>query len=106
MKLELQQGSRSRILMGLVLVVVIIYIGRLFYLQVIRHDYYTLQADVEQLKSRVIPAKRGLIYAMDGNTPVPLVMNQSVYTVFADPQIIKNDAAVAKIINEVACSNT
>lgn len=61
MKLELQQGSRSRILMGLVLVVVIIYIGRLFYLQVIRHDYYTLQADVEQLKSRVIPAKRGLI---------------------------------------------
>lgn len=106
MKLELQQGSRSRILMGLVLVVVIIYIGRLFYLQVIRHDYYTLQADVEQLKSRVIPAKRGLIYAMDGNTPVPLVMNQSVYTVFADPQIIKNDAAVAKVINEIAGGNT
>ena len=105
MKLELQQGSRSRILMGLLLVVVIIYIGRLFYLQVIRHDYYVAQADVEQLKSRSIPAKRGLIYAMDGSTPVPLVMNQPVYTVFADPQIIKNDAAVAKVINEIAGGN-
>lgn len=105
MKLELQQDSRSRILMGLLLFVMIVYVGRLFYLQVIRHDYYVAQADGEQLKSRTIPAKRGVIYALDGSKPVPLAMNQTVYTVFADPQIIKNDEAVAKVVNEIAGGN-
>ncbi len=105
MKLELQKGSRSQVLMGLLFAIVIIYVGRLFYLQVIRHDYYVAQADVEQLKSRTIHAKRGIIYALDGTKPVPLAMNQTVYTVYADPQIIKNDAAVAKVINDIAGGN-
>ncbi len=105
MKLELQKGSRSRVLVTILLVVVIIFIFRLFYLQIIRHDYYLAQADEEQLKSRIIPAKRGLIYAMDGSTPVPLVMNQVVYTVFADPHEITNDEAVAKVVKEIAGGN-
>ena len=41
---------------------------------------------LNRVKRLTIPAKRGLIYAFDGDKPVPLVMNQTVYTVFADPQ--------------------
>ncbi len=105
MKQELKKGSRSRILMGILLVIIALFIARLFYLQVIRHDYYLSLADEEQLKSRTIPAKRGQIYALDGKVAVPLVMNETIYTVFADPQIIKNDQAVIKAIKDVAGGN-
>ena len=105
MKQELKKGSRSRILMGILLVVIALFIARLFYLQVIRHDYYLTLASEEQLKSLTIPAKRGLIYALDGDTAIPLVMNETVYTVFADPQIIKNDQVVITAIKEVAGGN-
>lgn len=106
MQLELREGSRSRILMRVLCVVMAVFVLRLFYLQVIRHEHYLVLADNEQLKSLTIPAKRGQIYAMDGGVPVPLVMNQAVYTVFADPQIIKDNQAVVTALQEVAGGNT
>jgi len=78
---------------------------RLFYLQVIRHDYYVGLAHAEQFKQLDIPAKRGEIYAMDGTTPVPIVLNQAVYTVFADPKVIHNDKAVIDMVNQYAAGN-
>ena len=106
MKLEFQQGSRSRLLLGLLFAIILIFIARLFYLQVIRHEHYLMLADNEQLKSLTIPAKRGMIYALDRGEPVPLVMNQSVYTVFADPQIITDDQEVIRTVKEIAGGNT
>ena len=105
MKLELQEGSRSHILLWVLLAIILVFILRLFYLQVIRHDQYVALASNEQLKSLEIPAKRGMIYAMDGDTPVPLVMNRAVYTVFADPQIVTDEEAVIKAVQEIAGGN-
>lgn len=107
MKLELQKGSRSRILAAIVLGVMALFVVRLFYLQVIQHEHYVTQANKEQLKQFVYPAKRGVIYGMDGNTPVQMVMNETVYTVFIDPQIIeaKNEAKVIDVIKRVAGGN-
>ena len=105
MKLELQEGSRSHILLWFLLAIIFVFILRLFYLQVIRHDHYVALASNEQLKSLEIPAKRGVIYAMDGDTPVPLVMNRAVYTVFADPQIVTDEEAVIKAVQEIAGGN-
>ena len=105
MKLELQEGSRSHILLWVLLAIILVFILRLFYLQVIRHDHYVALASNEQLKSLEIPAKRGMIYAMDGDTPVPLVMNRAVYTVFADPQIVTDEEAVIKAVQEIAGGN-
>lgn len=105
MKLELLKGSRSRILAGLVLVISVIFIFRLFYLQVIQHDYYTALAQEEQEKREKVPATRGEIYAFSGDTPVKLVMNQTVYTVFADPMVIKDTQKVATAMKEVAGGN-
>ena len=97
MKLELLPGSRSRILAALVLGIMAVFVVRLFYLQVIRHSDYVALADQEQIKRLIIPAQRGEIYAMDGDQPVKLVLNEAVYTVFADPKIIETNGEV-KII--------
>jgi cell division protein FtsI (penicillin-binding protein 3) len=105
MKLELQKGSRSRILAVLVLVIMAVFLVRLFYLQIIQHDYYSGLADNEQIKRLTIPAQRGLIYALDGTKPVQLVMNETVYTVFADPQTTKDDNKIIDVIRRVAGGN-
>lgn len=106
MNLELQKGSRSQVLAGLMFCIMAIFALRLFYLQIIKHDFYTNLSNQEQVKRLTIPAKRGFIYALDGDSPVPLVLNQTVYTVFADPQIIKNDAKIVEVVKKVAGGNT
>lgn len=105
MKLELQRGSRSRILAGLVLVIMAVFVIRLFYLQIIQNEYYTNLANAEQVKTFKLPASRGQIYALDGNKPVQLVMNETVYTVFADPQTTKDDAKIIDAIKRIAGGN-
>ena len=105
MNLELQKGSRSKILATILFIVMVVFVGRLFYLQVIKHSYYVNLANNEQIKRLTIPAKRGLIYALDGETPVSLVMNQTVYTVFADPQTVTDKAKIIEVIKQVAGGN-
>ena len=105
MNLELQKGSRSKILATIVVVAMGVFIVRLFYLQIIQHGYYVGLADKEQVKRLTIPSKRGLIYALDGQTPVPLVMNQTVYTVFADPQTASDNDKIIEIIQRIAGGN-
>lgn len=106
MNLDLQKGSRSKILAIFLFVVMAVFTCRLFYLQIIQHDYYVKIANKEQVKRLTIPAKRGLIYAMDGNNnPVPLVMNQTVYTVFADPKTTKDDDKIIEVIRRIAGGN-
>ena len=105
MNLELLKGSRTRILATVLLIVVAIFVVRLFYLQVIKHDYYVGLATEEQQKRFVIPASRGEIYAKSGDTPVQMVMNQKVYTVFADPATIDDKARIVETLRKVAGGN-
>lgn len=101
MKLELQKHSRSRILAAIILGLMAVFVLRLFYLQVIKHDDYVAMAAQEQVKRLTIPAKRGLIYAMDGESPAKLVMNQTVYTLFADPKLIAERKDAAKMKSDI-----
>lgn len=105
MNLELQKGSRSKVLAAIVLGIMAIFVIRLFYLQIIQHGYYVDVAKQTQIKRLTIPSKRGLIYALDGQDTVPLVMNQEVYTVFADPVVIKDDSKVIDTIRRIAGGN-
>ena len=105
MQLNLVKGSRPRILAIVTLVIMAIFVARLFYLQIIRHDYYVTQANKEQLKQLTIPAARGEIYAMDGNTPVKLVLNETVYTVFADPKVANEPQKIIDLVHKVAGGN-
>jgi len=105
MKLELLKGSRTRILAAVLLAIVAVFAIRLFYLQVIKHDYYVALAKQEQQSRFVIPATRGQIYAKNGNEPVQLVMNEKVYTVFADPVTVDDKDKVVETMRKVAGGN-
>lgn len=108
MKPELRKGSRSRILAGIVLAIATIFVFRLFYLQVIQHDHYVALAQAEQVKRDRLPASRGEIYALNGSTPVKLVMNETVYTVFIDPFVVNQSKEVdelRQVMKDVAGGN-
>src|SRR6266496_5311877 len=102
MQLDFKRGSRAFYLAIVTLVIMAIFVIRLFYLQVIRYDYYTELAKQEQTKQLVIPAKRGEIYAMDDGQPVKLVLNEAVYTVFADPKVVDKPQEIIDNIRKVA----
>lgn len=91
--------------MVLLIGMMIIFVGRLFYLQIIKHDEYIAQAAAEQIKPLTIPAKRGLIYGLDSGQPVPLVINQKIYTLFADPATVKDTEKVREVVRRVAGGN-
>ena len=99
--------SRTSILAWALILAFSAIIVRLFQLQIVDNAKYLALADAEQMKKFEIPAQRGLIYAMDGKTPTKLVMNESIYTVFADPQTIKDDdkSEIISKIKEVAGGN-
>lgn len=92
---------RIRIWYFAILAVLSIFGVRLFYLQIIRHDYYKKTALSGQLKQYEIPAERGLIEAHDGDQTVPIVLNEKRYTLFADPKYIKNPADYAAKIQKI-----
>jgi cell division protein FtsI/penicillin-binding protein 2 len=74
----------------------IVFAGRLFFLQILRSDYYRQQALNSQLKQFEIPAERGAIFAYDGEEIVPVVLNETRYRITADPQIVSNPKETAE----------
>ena len=101
----LRHGSRSRILAAVILGIAAIFVIRLFYLQIIQHGHYVDLAQAEQMTRERIPAKRGEIYALSGDTPVKMVLNETVYTVFVDPAVITKPQEVIAVMKQVAGGN-
>lgn len=93
--------QRARLWYALLLIVFGVFIIRLFYLQVIRHDYYQKTAANNQLKEYEVQATRGSIAAYMGEQTVPLVLNQKLYTLYADPTLVKRPAPVAEKLQQV-----
>lgn len=83
---------RLQILYGLLVAIFTIFLLRAFYLQVLRYEHYRVAAQSGQLKEYIIPAERGTIEAHDGDQLVPLVLNEKLYTLFADPKYITDPA--------------
>jgi len=98
-------SRRTTLLLYILIGVLVLFALRLFYLQVIRHGHYAYLAEQTQVSKLTIVPERGKIYALDGKQPVPLVLNQTVYTVFADPQEIDDKTAVTRAMNEIAGGN-
>lgn len=106
MKINIRNDiSRSSILLWGLFALLGIFALRLFYLQVIQHDHYTAKARDIQVQPLTIQPERGQIYAYDGDDIVPIVLNEKVYTVFADPKLVKNDAIVADKLRAIIGGN-
>jgi cell division protein FtsI/penicillin-binding protein 2 len=92
-------AKRVRIWYGLLIMVLLIFGVRLFYIQIINYGHYRAAALSDQLKQYQIPATRGIIEAHEGDSVLPIVLNQQLYTLYADPTFIKNpDQAAGKIV--------
>lgn len=87
--------NRIKIWYGLLIIVIGIFGLRLFYMQVIRYNHYKTAALSDQLKQYQIPATRGTIEAHDGAATVPIVLNQQLYTLYADPVYVKKTGEAA-----------
>lgn len=84
----------------ILMLVLAVFVVRAFYVQVIRYSYYHKTALGDQLKQYEIPASRGTIKAYDGNAVVPVVLNQKLYTVYADPAFVKDGDKVADKVSQ------
>lgn len=96
-------NRRVQVWYGILVIVVAVFVMRLFYLQIIKHDHYRQMALSDQQREYSIAAERGVIMAHDRAGVVPIVLNEKLYTLFADPSFIKDPdnagTALAKITN-------
>jgi cell division protein FtsI/penicillin-binding protein 2 len=83
--------SRVSWLTYVFLLIWLLIIGRLFYVQVIKHDYYSTMAERQYLTERTIYPDRGQIFVSDkadGNYPVAI--NKTYFMFSAAPKEIKH----------------
>ncbi len=82
---------------------------RLFYIQVVRNDYYRALAEQEHQRVLEIYPRRGQIFSADH---FPLVLNNPAYLLYIEPKKIKASGEVAKTLakmlndNEASTSGT
>jgi len=101
----IQSVQRVRIWYGALILVIGVFGVRLFYIQVIQHDHYEAAALSDQLKQYQIPATRGLIEVQNNSSLLPIVLNQELYTLFADPPLVKQPNQVAQKIASIIGGN-
>ncbi len=88
---------RFRIYTAVVIIIllVIILVGRLFYLQVIRYDYFTTLSQNNRVKILPIPPIRGLVFSRDG---VLVADNHPSFSLELIPEKIENlDETISQI---------
>lgn len=89
--------TRNKVMRLGLLAAMSIIVVRLFFIQIIQHDKWAEKAAAQQTLQNVLPAKRGEIYMMDGNEPVAVVMNATVYTVIVDPMLANRESVEEKL---------
>ncbi len=93
------QAKRRLVALSVTSLVIIGGIGlRLFQLQIADHAHYEVLAKSSQSHKYEVTAKRGEIFALDGDTTTPLVLNQTLDTLYADPRFVNNKAKVAGLL--------
>ncbi|MGD8865653.1 MAG: penicillin-binding transpeptidase domain-containing protein, partial [Anaerolineales bacterium] len=86
---------RLRLLYAVIIIMLLIFTGRLFFLQVIEHDTYIAQARDNRLDEVSIPAPRGVIY--DRNN-YQLVRNIPSFRVTITPALLPDSQAEIEAI--------
>lgn len=95
---------RIKILKKVVLVAFAIIAVRLFFIQIVEHDAWVAKANEQHTLLETIVAERGEIYMMDGDEPVAVVLNQTVYSIIIDPSIT-NQEQITEALNKYAKDN-
>lgn len=99
---------RLQVLRWAMIVLAAVVIGRLFYLQIIRHSFFAGLAAQQHEVQRVLAAERGDIYAQDTRQPFtstkelsPIATNQQFYVVYAQTYAVVDPVQTAADLNSV-----
>ncbi|MCL1877028.1 penicillin-binding protein 2 [Candidatus Saccharibacteria bacterium] len=96
-----QKISRTGVVTVGLFLVLAVFAVKLFSIQIIDHDKYVSVAEQMQTSKFTINPERGQIYTRDQNGELtPLVLNQTVYTIFADPSQVKNPGKIRDVIKK------
>ena len=95
------QKLAARCTLGFGLALLLVILGRLFYLQIFKHRYYDFLAD--SVRSRIIPriAPRGIIYDRHGEV---LAESKLVYSLDVLPYQLKNQRFVLQFLRDIKIS--
>ncbi len=94
--------SRLFVLRAVFLLIGVLFVGRLFYIQVLRQQHYKDLARGEQYKQLELESERGIIYLQNGTSdPVVATINESRYTIFADPVFVKDVQGTASRLSTI-----
>ena len=94
-------SRRIRILRKVVLVALGIILLRLFFIQIVEHHVWVAKADEQHTILETITARRGEIYMMNQDEPVPVVLNQTTYEIVIDPTVTKK-ADIEQVLQNYA----
>src|ERR687894_2161321 len=78
---------RMAVIHGLVIAILVVLGVRLYFLQVVRGEYYAERAENQRIRRLRIPAPRGAIFARDGKTI--LVDSRSTYNIILSREDMK-----------------
>lgn len=98
---KLKNIGRVEVVLGACFLAFALLVARLFYVQVIEHEKWAAMADSLQTQQLVIKPTRGEIYTRFGDETAPLVMNETVYTIFADPQHIDDANEIITAVKSI-----
>lgn len=95
--------NRIKLLVVVFFIAAAAMVGRLFYLQVVRHEYFTVRASGQYKIDREVLQKRGAIYMHDfrGNSLAPLTINRNLSLLYAVPSEVKRPADAAQILADI-----
>lgn len=105
-KISEEQENRSKdridIVQFLWLLVALVILGRAFFVQVVKHDYYTTLADKQYISSIPVNFDRGIIYfSRYKGSIVPAAQLRTTYRIAIDPTQIANAETLFRQISEV-----
>ncbi len=89
---------RVRWLLRLLVIWGVAALARLFYIQIVKHDFYADLAEQQQTKLVEILAHRGTIYDRNGH---PLAMSIAVKSAFAVPAEIADESLAAHLLSGI-----
>ena len=96
----MKNKKRVIVMLGLVLLGFVLLIGRLFYVQIIKGDYYKDKAYLQQTKDRAVAASRGTIYDCN-NTKLALSVSTNTLTIAPTNIAKENKEKIAKDLSEI-----
>jgi len=94
-----EQGSRINVFSVILVIVFIIYAGRLFGMQILSGDIYLMRAQDISRRTYSIPTQRGEIY--DRNFTEPFVINRDTFAVSMTPAEVPR-GSMEEVINSVS----